>query len=140
MEHGFFHPERGYWQTVGGRPAELPEGTVEVPLKPGAGYHWRDGAWVFEPEVIDYPALDQSALNEALTAQGSVVRSLGLLLLDTINRQNLVTLDAVNELRTVAGLPAYSVQDFRNALASKDGIVFYSMEEFVDALGALMRD
>ena len=53
MEHGFFHPERGYWQTTGEPSAEIlatyPAGTVEVPLKPGADYEWQDGAWVHVP-------------------------------------------------------------------------------------------
>lgn len=51
MEKGFYHPERGYWQTVGNPPQNIldgyPEGTVEVPLKPGANYHWVDGAWFY---------------------------------------------------------------------------------------------
>jgi hypothetical protein len=50
MEHGFFHPERGYWQTVELPPADIrecyPEGTLEVPLRPSAQHHWIDGAWV----------------------------------------------------------------------------------------------
>ncbi|WP_313196212.1 hypothetical protein [Shinella zoogloeoides] len=53
MERGFFHAELGYWQTTGDVPAEIlsgyPEGTVEVPLKPGADYDWQDGAWAYVP-------------------------------------------------------------------------------------------
>jgi hypothetical protein len=49
MEKGFFHPDRGYWQTVTEPSAETlaayPEGTIEVPLKPGADFDWVDGAW-----------------------------------------------------------------------------------------------
>lgn len=49
-ERGFYHPVRGYWQTVSdpapGLLATYPEGTVEVPLKPGAGYEWNGSAWV----------------------------------------------------------------------------------------------
>lgn len=49
MEHGFFHPDRGYWQTLGEPSAEIlagyPEGTIEVPLKPGADYEWQGDAW-----------------------------------------------------------------------------------------------
>lgn len=52
-EHGFHCPGLGYWQTVSEPCAQTlagyPEGTVEVPLKPGADYDWRDGAWVHVP-------------------------------------------------------------------------------------------
>lgn len=40
MDQGFFHPQRGYWQAIGGTSAAIraayPDGTIEVPLKPGA--------------------------------------------------------------------------------------------------------
>lgn len=60
MEHGFYHPERGYWQAIGGEPDDLlptyPEGTIEVPIKPGADYEWQDGAWVYvEPPPAPAP-------------------------------------------------------------------------------------
>lgn len=51
-EHGFYHPLRGYWQTLAPPDAEplasYPDGTISVPLKPGADYEW-DGAWVHVP-------------------------------------------------------------------------------------------
>ncbi len=66
-EHGFYHPEGGYWQTTS-EPSEAirasyPEGTVEVPTKPDADYEWQyegddptKGEWVYvappEPEPI----------------------------------------------------------------------------------------
>lgn len=43
---GFFHPDRGYWQSIGSRPDDLPKGTIDVPLKPGADYEWQNGEWV----------------------------------------------------------------------------------------------
>jgi len=50
MEKGFYHPERGYWQTTGEVPQRIldgyPIGTVEVPLKPSADHEWQNGAWV----------------------------------------------------------------------------------------------
>lgn len=53
MEHGFFHASRGYWQTTSDVPeavlATYPEGTIEVPLKPGADFEWIDGAWQAVP-------------------------------------------------------------------------------------------
>lgn len=61
MDAGFYHPERGYWQAIGGDAAELlptyPEGTVQVPLTPGANYELQDGVWVYvepTPTVDDY--------------------------------------------------------------------------------------
>jgi len=55
-EIGFYHPDRGYWQTTD-RPPEVilstyPEGTVEVPLRPGFNFAWDGGAWVATPPVI----------------------------------------------------------------------------------------
>lgn len=56
MERGFFHPSRGYWQTNATVSpdvlASYPDGTIEVPLKPGADYDWQ-GEWV---QVTPSPA------------------------------------------------------------------------------------
>ena len=53
MEHGFYHPEHGYWQAISEPDAETlanyPAGTVAVPIKPGADHEWQDGAWVYVP-------------------------------------------------------------------------------------------
>lgn len=65
MEKGFYHPNIGYWQAVGGEPVvnDYPEGTIEVPLKPSADHVWQNGEWVYvepepEPEaVISIPAV-----------------------------------------------------------------------------------
>lgn len=58
-EHGFFHPDRGYWQAVGGDADELletyPEGTVQVPIKPGADYEWQGREWAFVPPAPVVP-------------------------------------------------------------------------------------
>lgn len=50
MSRGFLHPVSGYWQTIS-EPTEAmiaayPEGTVEVPLKPGADFEWDGEAWL----------------------------------------------------------------------------------------------
>jgi hypothetical protein len=50
MEHGFFHPDKGYWQTSN-YPAEkyrnaYPEGTVEIPVKPAQYHEWTGQEWV----------------------------------------------------------------------------------------------
>ena len=96
--------------------------------------------------TLDLAAIDLAALNAALTAEGSVVRALGLVLFDAINQQNLVTLDAVNELRSTiralsptTQLPNYTVAQFKAALVAKGKTPFYTMDEFVGALQALMR-
>jgi len=56
MERGWFHPERGYWQTTGNVPAIIrdgyPEGTIEVHVKPGQHYEWSGTDWEYvAPEI-----------------------------------------------------------------------------------------
>jgi len=60
MELGFYHPDRGYWQAIGGELEELlatyPDGTINVPLKPSADHEWQDGEWVYvEPPPPPVP-------------------------------------------------------------------------------------
>lgn len=59
MDAGFYHPDLGYWQSTGGDAADLipnyPEGTVQVPVKPGADYDWQDGEWVHVPVAAPIP-------------------------------------------------------------------------------------
>lgn len=50
MEKGFFHPNRGYWQTLS-EPSQrildsYPEGTVEIPLRPQGNFEWDGSQWV----------------------------------------------------------------------------------------------
>jgi len=56
MEHGFWHPSRGYWQTIGMPDEDMlagyPEGTVETPLRPGPDHVWTDGVWVYTPPPV----------------------------------------------------------------------------------------
>jgi hypothetical protein len=72
MEHGFFHPLRGYWQTVDDVSADTlstyPEGTVEVPLKPGASYEWSGKNWVFVPPPAPTPEEIQARMRAARAA------------------------------------------------------------------------
>ncbi len=54
MEKGFFHPDLGYWQTIGtpgNYESNYPEGTIEVPLKPGTGFTWDGSEWVAPPPL-----------------------------------------------------------------------------------------
>lgn len=61
MDAGFYHPDLGYWQSTGGDPTDLlptyPEGTVQVPLKPGRDYEWQDGEWVHVPKPEPVPQI-----------------------------------------------------------------------------------
>lgn len=49
MEKGFYHFERGYWQTISEPSEEIlskyPVGTIEVPIKPGAGWQFKNNKW-----------------------------------------------------------------------------------------------
>jgi len=73
MEHGFFHPSRGYWQTNSDVPeyilATYPAGTIEVPLKPDANAVWDGQEWqAGEPpqaSIEDYSAAVQAHLDAA---------------------------------------------------------------------------
>ncbi len=63
QEFGFYHPDRGYWQTLSEpSQAELdthPVGTISVPLRPDANHVWQNGAWVFvQPEPKPAPLRD----------------------------------------------------------------------------------
>jgi len=59
MEHGFFHPSIGYWQTLStptqAQRSAYPAGTREVPLKPGNDFAWDGSAWVPTPPVPPTP-------------------------------------------------------------------------------------
>tara|TARA_R110002095_G_scaffold103326_1_gene90559 strand:- start:10 stop:363 length:354 start_codon:yes stop_codon:yes gene_type:complete len=72
MEYGFFHPDRGYWQATSKPSAETlagyPDGTVSVPLKPGADYEWQGGRW-FQvlPDAAEALAAErEAAIQEAV--------------------------------------------------------------------------
>ena len=60
------------------------------------------------PIPPDYPVIDQETLNAALAEPGSVVRALALL-----------TFQEINNLRTRAGLTAYTMTQFTTALKAK---------------------
>jgi len=50
-EYGFYHPDRGYWQTDGEVSQDImdgyPDGTVDVPIKPSGDHEWDGEAWAF---------------------------------------------------------------------------------------------
>ena len=67
MEKGFFHPSRGYWQTLSDPSADVrsayPEGTVEVAVQPSPLHKMVNGEWV-APTQFD---LDIAAANDVRT-------------------------------------------------------------------------
>jgi hypothetical protein len=72
MEQGFYHAQRGYWQTTGDVPQSVidgyPSGTVTVPLKPAADYEWTGSQWVYaapDPAIILADTRDASAITRA---------------------------------------------------------------------------
>lgn len=81
-----------------------PVGSVEVPSAPDDGRQkWLNNAW--QPYVPDYSTIDSATLNAALIEPGSVVRSLGLVMFQEINK-----------LRVLAGQPQYTMAQFIAAL------------------------
>lgn len=79
QEFGWFHPDRGYWQTTGEPPedilADYPEGTVQAPIRPSADHQLDEVTlqWVHTPVVIDLAAL-KVALKAAIDAAAEVAR------------------------------------------------------------------
>ncbi|WP_421983341.1 hypothetical protein [Roseibium sp.] len=71
-EHGFFHPDFGYWQTVSTPSeqslAEHPEGTIEVPLRPSPDHVWEAGVWVYVTPVPPTPEENRANM-QPLTAR-----------------------------------------------------------------------
>jgi len=57
------------------------------------------------PTAEELATLDQDTINEALAAPGSVVRALGLL-----------TFQEINKLRVLASQPAYTMAQFKSAM------------------------
>ena len=97
-EHGWFHPDRGYWQTTSYPPEDIineyPQGTVATTTtKPSADHEWEDGAWVHRPPL--------EPTSEELRARmsGLTARQLRLGLLNANISPSQVT-------ATIAGMPA----------------------------------
>jgi len=82
--------------------ANPPAGAVEVPTPPAdARQVWSGNAW----QAVELSPYDTATLNAALTEPGSVVRALGL-----------VTFQEINKLRSQAGLAQYTMAQFVAAL------------------------
>ena len=76
-EKGYYHPERGYWQTLAAPSQDIldayPAGTIEVPLQPSNMHSIVNGAWQIDPAkeqaaqaVIDARAASEAAGQSAL--------------------------------------------------------------------------
>lgn len=82
MEHGFYHPAHGYWQTIETPEAALraayPEGTAEVPLRPGADHVWTGDSWQPAPAPItrDQALAALKSARDAAIARGIEVEGL----------------------------------------------------------------
>ncbi len=91
-----------------GDDASPPAGAVEVPAPPPDGRQkWSGTEWTALAATV-FDADDLAGMNEALAQDGSIVRALGLVLFEEINR-----------LRVQAGLTAYTMTQFKNALFAK---------------------
>lgn len=85
------------------------EGFVEAPEHVICGWLFANGEFSAPPPpVIDLSALDQEVLNHTLSQDGSIVRALGLLVFEEINK-----------LRVKGGDAAYTMNQFKAALKSK---------------------
>jgi hypothetical protein len=104
MEKGFFHPDRGYWQT-NSDPAKsvldtYPEGTFEVPIKPGADYEWDGSTWVHsEPTPEPVPmSMSFAQLMIGLVAEQWITEEEGRLwLTGTLPPQVVSTINLIPE-------------------------------------------
>ncbi|WP_142851029.1 DUF4376 domain-containing protein [Telmatospirillum sp. J64-1] len=116
MEYGFYHPSRGYWQSIGEVPKDIrdtyPAGTIEVPLRPSPDHVWQDGEWVAGPAQID-PAQLRAAIDAerdrrlALGYRHDFGGDYGVQVLQTRDiddRTNWLTLDASAKTLVASGM------------------------------------
>ena len=63
MEYGYFHPDRGYWQTTSEPSQQIIDGyleeAIEVPLRPQGSFDWDGSQWI--EQAPDIPALSAQA-------------------------------------------------------------------------------
>ena len=73
MEHGYFPPSRGYWQTLSEPPQRIldsyPEGTVEIPLRPQGNFEWDGSQWVDQGPDLTALATAARTQRDALLSQ-----------------------------------------------------------------------
>ena len=77
MEHGFYHPVNGYWQTISTPTDEhlaaYPEGTVEVPIRPSPLHTWGGTEWVLPTQEVADAESAKVARSTRDTALANVV-------------------------------------------------------------------
>ena len=116
MEHGFFHPNRGYWQTISTPSNEMlathPEGTLEIPLRPSALHTWNGFAWI-PPTQTELDAITtvqiRAQRNALLTLEVDPMVSNPLRWGDLTSRQQQAWVDyrhALLDIPQQAGFPA----------------------------------
>ena len=141
MEHGFFHPSRGYWQTIG-EPSEAilatyPEGTVEVSLKPSVDHEWNGSEWVHTPPD---PAIAAATNRAAIPPLSFAQLLIGLVAMEWITEaEGLAWLKSEAlpaEIETlIAGLP--QEQQFATTARAMRMTVVERTDPLVDALAAV---
>lgn len=61
-EYGFYHVDRGYWQSIAGEIEDLlpkyPQGTINVPLKPSSDHQWINNQWTYIAPLITHDQID----------------------------------------------------------------------------------
>jgi hypothetical protein len=119
METGYFHPDRGYWQITGEVPKSVldgyPDGTVNVPIKPGSGYDWDGSAWV---APVPNPAADLVAWRSEAVASQSQIR------LTLLQLGLLATVQAIADADPAAAIVWEFADDIKRS------------SQFIDALGS----
>ena len=73
MEQGFYHPDRGYWQTTNEPSSDIletyPEGTKRVPIRPVGNFRWSGSRWAELPPDLTALAAAARAQRTALLQQ-----------------------------------------------------------------------
>lgn len=73
MEHGFYHLDRGYWQTNDDVSQDIldsyPEGTIEISLKPVGNFDWDGTEWVEISTDLEELSARYRGLRNSLLAQ-----------------------------------------------------------------------
>lgn len=147
MERGFYHPLMGYWQTTGYLTDSIlnsyPEGTIEVPAKPGDEYEFNGTEWVPTTTVANpnrvSMVLSFSQLMIGLVTEGWITEAEGYAWLTNSALPQKV-LDVVNMLPENARFSAHarllrmSVAERLNpllvAMASADGRSEEEVDDF----------
>lgn len=82
MEIGFYHPDRGYWQTTGMPRKKIldgyPDGYEQIPVKPSNLHAWDGAAWVLGTRVIEADEVDAERnrrINSGFRFDGHVYQS-----------------------------------------------------------------